>query len=120
MSKIEAQRIAEKWADKLEKKSKYRVLVTKDSLIYGFVDGFMHGVKYKNKLKAKQPDGKITINDVKKILNQIRKFDDLRDFQSKKAKQYCDKYGIKPSQLNFLVSVIAVERSKSNGNFYIV
>lgn len=52
------------------------------------------------------------MNEVAKILEEIRKWKDLRKFQSQMSKKYMKKYSIKQGQVDFLISVVAAERIK--------
>ena len=58
-----------------------------------------------------------TLDNVQIMLQEIKKFKALRKFQSEKTGEFCKKYKIKSSQLNFLISVVGAERAKSNGAF---
>ncbi len=55
---------------------------------------------------------KITLKVVEETLEEIRKFKDLRKFQSERTTEFCKKYNIKPAQLNSLISIVAAERVK--------
>lgn len=54
---------------------------------------------------------KITLKEVEEILEEIRKHEDLKKYQEERRKEICEKYGIEQSQFNFLVTVVATERS---------
>lgn len=54
----------------------------------------------------------MTFKETQEILDEIRKYDDLKKFQAEKSKEICKQYGISETQLNFLLSVIAAERIK--------
>ena len=54
----------------------------------------------------------MTFEETNEILDEIREYDDLIKFQREKTADICKRYGIKQSQLGFLISVIAAERIK--------
>ena len=49
--------------------------------------------------------------DIIEILEEIRKYENLRTFQKERSKDLCKEYGINQSQLDFLISVVAAERT---------
>lgn len=72
-------------------------------------------MKKNNRVKADVSSSAIALDDVSKALEEIRKFKDLRKFQTEKTDEFCSKYNIKSGQLNFLISVVGAERAKASG-----
>ena len=54
----------------------------------------------------------MTFKETQEILDEIRKYDNLKIFQAEKSNEICKQYNITETQLNFLLSVIASERIK--------
>jgi hypothetical protein len=54
----------------------------------------------------------MTFKETQEILDEIRKYENLKNFQEEKSNEICKQYGITETQLNFLLSVIAAERIK--------
>lgn len=54
----------------------------------------------------------MTFKETQEILDEIRKYDNLKKFQAEKTDEICKQYNISETQLNFLLSVIAAERIK--------
>jgi hypothetical protein len=68
-------------------------------------------------MKKNKPQ-KISLEDIEKILNEIRKHKgDLRTFQTEMSDKLSEKYKINSSQVNFLISVVAAERIKDLNMF---
>ena len=55
------------------------------------------------------------IGNIQKVLEEIRKHEDLRKFQKEESEKFCEKYNISGGQFNFLLSVIAAERLQKMG-----
>lgn len=51
-----------------------------------------------------------TIDETAELLNKIRDVDNLEKFRSDKGNFFCKENNITGMQLNFLLSIIAVER----------
>jgi hypothetical protein len=57
----------------------------------------------------------MNISDVQTVLNELRKEKDLKKFQKNRiGEKFCAKNKITPGQLNFLLSVVAVERMEKS------
>lgn len=56
----------------------------------------------------------IPLDDVVLILAEIRTHRNLRNFQDYYAEHFCQHHGLNQGQVNFLVSVVAAERAKTN------
>ena len=54
----------------------------------------------------------MTLKTTKEALAEIKKHPNLEKFKDDEGEKFCKKYKIKGGQLNLLISVIAVERSK--------
>jgi hypothetical protein len=55
------------------------------------------------------------IGNIQKVLEKIRKHEDLIKFQKEESQKFCEKYNISAGQFNFLLSVVAAERIQKMG-----
>lgn len=54
----------------------------------------------------------ISLDKTRKMLEELRKHSDLKQFQKENSKNFCKKNGITEGQLGFLLAVIGAERAK--------
>jgi len=54
----------------------------------------------------------ISIEKIEKLIKELRKKEDLDKFRDEHGEEFCKEHHIQPSQLNFLLSVVATERFK--------
>ena len=54
----------------------------------------------------------MTFKETQELLDEIRKHDDLIRFKREKSVDICKQYGIRETQLDFLLTVVANERIK--------
>jgi hypothetical protein len=75
----------------------------------------LHYISFlRDKINLFEDFGANTISGVNQALEELRKFDDLLMFRNHCGEAFCEKYKIFPGQLNFLLSVVATERIKTN------
>jgi hypothetical protein len=58
----------------------------------------------------------ISYEKVNKLMAELRKEPDIKNFREEKGQAFCKKYGIDGKQLNFMMAVVAVERMRQGND----